>query len=39
MDSIVKYKSESGEEVSLSADIIKRYLVSGTRARLLTKKL
>jgi len=29
MDSIVKYKSESGEEVSLSADIIKRYLVSG----------
>jgi len=29
MDSIVKYKSETGEEVSLSADIIKRYLVSG----------
>jgi len=29
MDSIVKYKSESGEEVSLSVDIIKRYLVSG----------
>ena len=29
MDSIVKYKSESGEEVSLSPEIIKRYLVSG----------
>jgi len=29
MDSIVKYKSETGEEVSLSVDIIKRYLVSG----------
>jgi len=29
MDSIVKFKAESGEEVTLSPDIIKRYLVSG----------
>lgn len=29
MDSIVKFKAESGEEVALSPEIIKRYLVSG----------
>jgi len=29
MDNIVKYKSETGEEVALSSEIIKRYLVSG----------
>jgi len=29
MDSIVKFKAESGEEVTLSPDVVKRYLVSG----------
>jgi len=39
MDSIVKYKSESGEEVSLSADIIKRYLVSGDPSKVTNQEV
>jgi phage recombination protein Bet len=33
MDGIVKFKAESGEEVALSPEIIKRYLVSGDPSR------